>query len=225
MVSRGTVSCNANFQRIYPSNVCLLIFAGDEPRSPKHQQVAPCSPCSNSAPFPLAYFGVIPRPSLVTHVLRETADKSGDPLTTDPMGQTLMSWDGFVMYEATLIYRTRSFREGPQKTELDQGLHRNPAGAVGSSSWGVFTSWLVHLWNWGACVRFSDGATLFLLWGFFRAGDRTQGLLCTWLGKLSAPSCILSPCPNERNYGVPLPCSSFFHQLEVLFSLSGLPAS
>lgn len=56
---------------------------------------------------------------MVTHVLRETVDKSGDPLTTDPMGQTLMSWDGFVMYEATLIYRTRSFRKGPQKTELD----------------------------------------------------------------------------------------------------------
>lgn len=31
---------------------------------------------------------------------REPAEDSRDLLNTDPMGQTFVSWDGFVIYEA-----------------------------------------------------------------------------------------------------------------------------
>lgn len=53
--------------------------------------------------------------SFVTHVLREPAEDYSNPLNTDPMGQTFMSWDDFVIYETASISRTGFFREGPQR--------------------------------------------------------------------------------------------------------------
>lgn len=49
--------------------------------------------------------------SLVTHVLRETAEDYRDPLNTDPTGQIIVSWDGFVIYQAALISRAGFFPE------------------------------------------------------------------------------------------------------------------
>lgn len=65
------------------------------------------------------------------HVPRESAEDSRDPLNTDPMGQTFVSWDGFVIYEVALTSRTGSFREGSQKTELGPG-----------HPWALKRSWL-----------------------------------------------------------------------------------